>query len=141
MSDARNPFGVGANLGLTWMINPPQPGEPLERAEVLLLIAALSAAVNVTPEELAEALGIVAVGSARLASARASARERPELIETFRLQSALLDTIPEGTPSHIVMAALSVAVSHACDRCGVSGEKFGAAVDAIRSARATRAVT
>jgi len=135
MSDARNPFGVGANLGLTWMINPPQPGEPLERAEVLLLIAALSAAVNTTPEELAKALGIIAEGErARVAIAG----ERPELIETFRLQSALLDTIPEGTPSNIVMAALSVAVSHACDRCGVSGAEFGAAVDAIRDARAAR---
>ncbi len=47
-----NRFGVGGGLGSTWMIAPPEPGEPLKRDEALNLLGALSIVTGVTPEEL-----------------------------------------------------------------------------------------
>ena len=56
MAITSNRFGVGAALGSTWMVAPPEPGEPLERDEVLNLLAALTIVTGARPEELAAAV-------------------------------------------------------------------------------------
>jgi hypothetical protein len=50
--DTSNRFGVATAAGDVWLVSPPEPAEPLDRSEVLNLIASLAAAVEATPEEI-----------------------------------------------------------------------------------------
>ncbi len=50
--DTGNRFGAGAALGVAWLVSPPEPGEPLERCEVLNLLAALSIVIGADADEI-----------------------------------------------------------------------------------------
>jgi hypothetical protein len=96
MAFTSNRFGVGAALGATWMVAPPEPAEPLTRDEVLNLLAALTIVTDVTPEELglairalregpdegptrADVRGLERLSGPSAISARAAHKDRPRL--------------------------------------------------------------
>ena len=75
MAIASNRFGVGAGLGSTWLVAPPESAEPLDRDEVLKLVAALTIVTGLTPEELEGAVRAL--------------REGPDLGPTHAAERAL----------------------------------------------------